>query len=130
MTGARHLQIARTSPPVRGSLINEVELENVMELTDWMPVPGAEYCSMRCLVGTDPANVANRVAFIEKTPRVRVAPFTNERDDWKNWEQGPKGCAPEYGAHQPSRDWCDRRLTELSSNVEVSGLRGCLRSSA
>lgn len=78
-------------------------------LTDWLVVPGADHCAMRCLYGTDPLEVKNRVAFIEKTPRVRVGAFT-EHDDFKNWNEGPKGCAPEYGEYAPSRAWCDEEL--------------------
>ena len=83
-----------------------------MQITDWMPDPDAPHCAMRCIAGTDPAEVGNRVAFIEKTPRVRIAPFSEE-GDWKNWEEGPKGRAPEYGQYAPSRQWCDARLAEL-----------------
>lgn len=72
-----------------------------------------DHCSLRCIQGTDPAHIASRVAFIEKTPRVRKAGFTNEREDYQVWEEGPKGCAPEYGRHEPSRDWCNHRLVDL-----------------
>jgi len=67
------------------------------------------HCAMRCLYGTDASRVENRVAFIEKTPRVRVA----LGEEQGSWEQGPKGSAPECGRHQPSREWCDLRLVEL-----------------
>lgn len=75
---------------------------------------------MRCLAGSDPANLETRVAFIEKTPRVRIAPFTQKDTDFKAWKQGPKGCGgddPErngyYGFYQPSREWCDTELLAL-----------------
>lgn len=85
-----------------------------IHVTGWMAVPGAEYCSMRCIAGTDPLQVKNRVAFIEKTPRIRVAPHPGSNiDDGVNWFSGPKGSAPEYGEYQPSRDWCDRELEKL-----------------
>lgn len=83
-----------------------------MLLTDWIPAPEASYCYMRCINGTDINDIANRVAFIEKTTRIRVSPFTNLRDDSNNWKQGPKGTT-EYGEYQPSRDWCDEKLKEL-----------------
>lgn len=70
------------------------------------------HCSFRYVLETDPNVVANRVAYIEKTPRVRVRPFT-EQDDFLNWQQGPKGSGDEYGLYQPSRDWCDNRLIQL-----------------
>lgn len=83
-------------------------------LTAWVPVPGAKHCAMRYIVGEDPKQAANRIAFIEKTPRVRIAPYSEGDDfDSRNWQEGPKGHAPEYGQYQPSRDWCDARLREL-----------------
>lgn len=60
-----------------------------MKVSPWIIEDG--YCAMRVLEGTDPSVIANRVAFIEKTPRVRVAPFTNNEYDFRNWKQGPKG---------------------------------------
>lgn len=89
-------------------------------LTPWIIV--SEFCAMRCLVDADISVVANRVAFIEKTPRVRVHPFTVDPHDCHNWECGPKGAGgsdghiPEnelYGFYPPSRKWCDDRLKEL-----------------
>ncbi len=79
----------------------------------WMDVPFEDHCSMRILLGADPEDIGKRVAFIEKTPRVRVAPYSDFATDSANWEQGSKGSAPEYGQNQPSRDWCDQRLVEL-----------------
>jgi hypothetical protein len=52
------------------------------------------------------------VAFIEKTPRVRVGLWTSADTDWRNWEQGPKGDT-EYGLNHDSRVWCNRQLVEL-----------------
>ena len=58
-----------------------------------------------------------RVAFIEKTPRVKH-PITNE------WIEGPKGAGggnPEkdetYGFYKPSREWCDKKLVELGYSI-------------
>lgn len=80
-----------------------------MELSEWMVVD--EYCATRVLKGTDHRKVENRVAFIEKTARVRVKPFT-EKDDSLNWWQAPfKGSY--MGFDQESRDWCDKRLKGL-----------------
>lgn len=84
-----------------------------MILSSWMPVPEAEHCYMRILLGSDPKEVRTRFAFIEKTPRIRKGEFTKEDTDYLNWESGPKGCAPEYGEYIPSREWCDERLIEL-----------------
>ncbi len=41
-----------------------------MELSEWIVIDG--YCATRVKLGTDPNNVENRIAFIEKTPSVRV----------------------------------------------------------
>ncbi len=82
---------------------------------------------MRCLEGADPENILTRVAFIEKTPRIRIAEYTGEKDehsiiinDWKNWRQGPKGSgggnppvALTYGFDPKSRAWCDEQLKAM-----------------
>jgi hypothetical protein len=83
-------------------------------LSNWIEYDG--YCAVRIIEGGNVENVADRVAFIEKTPRVRIGEFT-EKEDSNNWEFGPKGCGQEYGAYQPSRDWCDKRLVELGYNL-------------
>jgi hypothetical protein len=93
-----------------------------IRLSPWTVVH--EYCAMRFVEGTDPNDVANRVAFIEKTPRIRIFPFDHDHEnDFRNWKYGPKGrgCPYDedaarveaYGFHPPSRDWCDRELLKL-----------------
>lgn len=72
-----------------------------VKLTPWLI---DEHASFRAVVGTDYSDPKNRRAFIEKTPRVF-------RDG--EWHYGPKGHAPEYGKHQPSRDWCDTELKKI-----------------
>lgn len=79
-------------------------------LSKWIPEPDYEWCYMRIIAGTDPKDIANRIAFIEKTPRIRIAPYTTYDEEQGKWLQGPKGEAPEYGQYQPSRDWCDQQL--------------------
>lgn len=81
-----------------------------VKLSEWI---NEDHCSMRCIEGSDSSIVANRVAFIEKTPRVRVARADDPNDDWKGWHQGPKGCSDEYGRYAPSREWCDEQLKAL-----------------
>lgn len=91
------------------------------ELSPWIVVEG--HCTTRVIAGTDPDVVANRVAFIEKTPRVRIAPYSNELSflaDGVNWASGPKGSGggdPEvdktYGFDPDSRQWCDEQLSLL-----------------
>jgi len=84
-----------------------------------------DYCAMRYVEGTDPEKVENRVAFIEKTPRIRTGAYDHSKcwsEDWVNWTQGPKGSGgpdghiPEnelYGFYPPSREWCDEELVKL-----------------
>lgn len=87
------------------------KIKNHMKVSKWVM---QDHCSMRYLLGTDPEQIENRVAFIEKTPRVRVLPYNGDwLYDFKNWKEGPKGCAPEYGMYQPSRDWCDQQLLTM-----------------
>ncbi len=40
------------------------------QLSDWIMV---EHCATRVIKGGDPMNIEHRVAFIEKTPRVRIS---------------------------------------------------------
>jgi hypothetical protein len=79
-----------------------------MKVSDWIIID--EYCATRTIEGKDPNLVENRVAFIEKSPRVRIASFSPV-DDYKNWEFG-RGSS-EYGFDTNSREWCDKRLVEL-----------------
>jgi hypothetical protein len=76
-------------------------------VTAWLAVPGAYDCAMRCIEGTDINVVANRVAFIEKTPRVRARAFTDSASDFKNWHPGTKG---DGGWDAESQAWCDDLL--------------------
>jgi hypothetical protein len=78
-------------------------------LSPWIIVDG--YCATRVIEGTDPSVVGNRVAFIEKTPRVCINGF---------WLGGPKGAGgaggedpskETYGFYPPSRKWADELLT-------------------
>ncbi len=92
-----------------------------MKLSSWIVIDG--YCATRVLEGTDPAIVANRIAFIEKTPRVRIRRqgTTSPSLDWLNWAEGPKGAGGRleidgetiYGFYPPSRKWCDDMLRLL-----------------
>ena len=90
-----------------------------MKVSDWIVVDG--YCAARIVEGGDIERVADRVAFIEKTPRVRSIPFTCHREEQGKWHQGPKGCGGNieedgetvYGFYQPSRDWCDKELIKM-----------------
>ena len=91
-----------------------------MKVSPWIVFE--EICAVRIIEGGDVNNVADRVAFIEKTPRVRIMPFVWDDTDWQHWHQGPKGSGggdghlPEnklYGFYPPSRKWCDEQLISL-----------------
>ena len=72
-------------------------------LSPWVLVDG--YCAMRYRVGEDPEVYGSRVAFIEKTARVRL--LTEE----EQWEAVNKDS--EYGLCEESLIACDIKLTEL-----------------
>jgi len=84
------------------------------KLSDWMAVPGSEHCSMRILAGTNPDDVRNRVAFIEKTPRVRVHAYDENQGahDFRNWLPGYAG---DGGQDPESQAWCDAALLSMGT---------------
>jgi len=96
-----------------------------VELTPWIVVD--DYCACRCIKNTDTSLPKNRVAFIEKHPRVRVLPFDGEDENSciesnQNWFCGTRGRGgsdgenPEnelYGFYPGSREWCDQMLVKL-----------------
>ena len=77
-------------------------------LSPWLVVD--EYCATRVIEGTDPSIVGNRVAFIEKTPRVLI------NGTWLGGPKGSGGAGGEdprkelYGFYPPSRKWADDLL--------------------
>lgn len=94
--------------------------DNIKKVSDWIVVDG--YCATKIVEGGDVNNIADRVAFIEKTPRVRSAPFSDHNAEQGKWPQGPKGCGgadgsnPDnelYGFYPPSRKWCDAELIKM-----------------
>lgn len=95
-----------------------------MKLSDWIVYDGC--CAVRIIEGSNIGDVANRVAFIEKTPRVRTAPYSTSRAEQGKWKHGPKGCGgsdgdnPEneiYGFFPPSREWCDEQLIKMGYEI-------------
>ena len=96
------------------------------KVTDWM-MDSDGIGAFRMIVGGDPENIAHRVAFIEKTPRVRIREDylglqvqwddagnrvgeTRQWPEFLNWCSGYKGD----GCNDPeSRAWCDRMLIAL-----------------
>lgn len=63
-----------------------------------------------CLIreGGNPNVVADRYAFIEKTPRIRIRHhYPDSHADYLNWASGGKGS----GVHdKESREWCEKAL--------------------
>ncbi len=94
---------------------------NFNTLSPWIVDPDGQ-SAYRVKHGEDPSIVKNRIAFIEKTPRVRLSsnrfaletsPDGNGGCSVQNkdaWYYGPKGSSPEYGNYLPSREWCDQFL--------------------
>lgn len=78
------------------------------KLTPWILRDGF---AMRCISDTDQENIGNRVALIEKTPRVRVLPYSNNGlYDSAAWLQGPQGTGPDDARAQI---WCDQQLRNM-----------------
>jgi len=74
-------------------------------LSDWTVVE--DNCSMRYIRHTDPNDIRNRVAFIEKTPRIRVGAYRDSPFiDSINWMYGDKS----YYGDPASQVWCDDQL--------------------
>lgn len=106
---------------------NETYIKLITSIRTFLNVEGVilspwtvdyDYCALRFILDTDKKVDTNRIAFIEKTPRVKLLKnvYTNDSYDFKNWIQGPKGAGgsdgeiPEnelYGFYPPSREWCD-----------------------
>jgi hypothetical protein len=78
-----------------------------VELSPWIVV--SDYCATRVVAGTDPLVVANRRAFIEKSPRVMVGDDATDRDNWYYGVKGTDGFDPK------SREWCDAALRLLGA---------------
>jgi hypothetical protein len=85
-----------------------------MKVSPWQVVD--EYCVARVIEGGNPDNVLDRVAFIEKTPRVRIRRnvYSSSCPDFLNWAEGFKGDGPNDDI---SRKWCDSMLELLGYEV-------------
>lgn len=80
-----------------------------IKVSDW--IEQDDCFAFRIVENGDPENIADRVAAIEKTPRVRISPFTSNGNDFMNWLSADfKG-----GNHQSleSRKWCDEQLIRM-----------------
>lgn len=72
------------------------------------------YCATLIKLDGNPNNVEDRVAFIEKTPRIYV---NNE------WIYGPKGDGHECGFYEPSRNWIIENflnINELNNDLNYN----------
>lgn len=89
------------------------------ELSDWIMIG---HCAVRIKIHGNINNIEDRVAFIEKTPRVRVSKYSYgvETKDGQGvvgqeqdaWLYGPKGSS-DYGLNNRSIEWCDNMLKLL-----------------
>lgn len=101
---------------------NGYEVKIPIKVSDWIR---EDHCVFRVIEESDPNEIKNRVAFIEKTPRVRIAEFTEENDGM-NWKSGPKGVGGSgdaeekqiYGFYPYSRQWCNEQLKIMGYLVD------------
>lgn len=75
----------------------------------WYIVDGCGACLVKA--GGRPENIEDRVALIEKTPRVRISHrHDNQSQEHRNWKPGPKG---DDAMDEESRAWCVDELKSL-----------------
>lgn len=103
----------------------------MQKLTKWT-VTDCGCGAYRAIEGTDGNHVGNRVAFIEKTPRVRIRSYylgTNTRwndagdkvSEERQWPEHLDWCCGPKGSHHDdaeSREWCDRMLVAMGYTLE------------
>ena len=91
-------------------------------VSGWTQDPGAAHCCFVYVEGGNPDNVVDRVAFIEKSPRVRVkSALPDGVDPPGAWRYGHKGSGGSgdaqaqgiYGFDARSRQWCERQLKRM-----------------
>lgn len=92
----------------------------VEKLTDWMQQGNT---SFRMLVGGNPNDMGDWVAFVEKKPRVRVSKrnyVVGDEDGYSArtmqqdaWIMGPEESSTEFDNLESSRQWCDNMLKLL-----------------
>ena len=68
-----------------------------------------DFCATLIVKDGNPDNVEDRIAFIEKTPRIKI------NDEWISGPKGEGGSIEEdgktiYGFYTPSRKWCEEEL--------------------
>ena len=96
-------------------------LDTSVALTPWMyeydeDDPTRKTFAFRAIVGTDYSDSANRVAGIEKSPRIRVLPYLDFHTENFKWVYGPKGDEPD---DKFSKLWCDARLKACGFSLDA-----------
>lgn len=103
----------------------------MQKLTKWI-VTECGTGAYRAIECTDGKHIGNRIAFIEKTPRVRIREYhlgtdfhfndagdvVKEERRWPehlDWCYGPKG---DSHLDIESRKWCDRMLVAMGYTLE------------
>jgi len=84
-------------------------IESEKFLSGWINI---DHAATRVILGSDPDKVENRVAFIEKTPRVRVSPYRVCTEDFRNWVLVGSSSS-ECGKDADSRALCDKVLVAM-----------------
>lgn len=109
-----------------------------MKLSKWIVIDG--YCATRVILGTDTSIPSNRIAFIEKSPRIKLIAnsYCIEIDNsgigctsntpnhaWIYGRKGRGGPSYEnheregnYGFNPEARKWCDDMLILLGYELE------------
>lgn len=90
---------------------------NYENFSDWIDV---DHCAYKYVIGSDPENPDNRVAFIEKTPRVQIlgSSFSPNKtlprgENMSGWYYGSVSSGELCGKYSKSREWCDQMLQLL-----------------
>lgn len=83
-------------------------------LGPWQLCPGAQHCWLRTIEGGDPAKVADRRVFVEKTARVYDPSLGLPTSDSRAWVPGRKGEADEGDVpDRLSQMWADEFAVAL-----------------
>lgn len=91
-------------------------------LGPWVKCPSAAHCWLRTREGGDPAVLADRRVFVEKTPRVFDPTLGLPIDNCYSWIQGSKGDADEGdGPDMSSRAWADGMACALGYCIATGG---------
>lgn len=84
-----------------------------MRLSPWISV---DHCATRVIEGSDPELLQNRIAFIEKSGRVRTAPFEAFDGDCDKWRYVCHGSS-ECGSDMDTRREVDAELLRMGHEL-------------